>query len=1690
MMDHSPEDLPKHDHLRPSRQCKMTGRFFFILAIILAAIMSGPSLVVPKPSAAASVLLLNSYHKGLAWTDKVTLGVETVLSDQDIFVEYMDTKRHSDDLYLTLLRNLFYNKYQATRPDVVISSDDHALSFLLDNRDFLFPGTPIVFCGVNDYSDQLLAGQEKITGVVEAFDIRQTVEMALGLHPSADKMIIVNDTTKTGKANKRVILRLLPDFSERVEFEFLEALSMPALLDRIEKLPSQNLVLLMSFNRDASGQGFNYDTSIGLIAEKCRVPIYGVWDFYLGQGIVGGKLTSGKAQGETAAAIARKIIQGKPADKIPVVTQSPNRWMFDYHQLRRFNIDESRLPPGSEIINRPQSIYGKYKAVIWSMLVTLAALTLLSLFLMTNIQQRKKAENDLLVSQQFIMGITGNVPGVVYQFYATPDGHFGLRYVSEKAVTIFGLDPNPATFFDDFYRSIPPEARQAFLDSINAAVEHFTPWHYEGRFVRPDSDSTIWFSGDSVPHRDGDTIVFDGVLMDITRAKATEEKLRRSERQMSQIVNFLPDPMYVIDQNGRVIVWNQAMEELSGITADAMLGKGDYVYAIPFYGERRPVMIDLVGHWNQVIADTYRDVKRQGDRLFSETMLPLRILGGRYFKNTAGPLYDENGAIVGAIEIIHDITERRTAENALRALHATTQKNLEFIKALLSAIPTPVFYKDVEGRYQGCNRAFSEMMGVTEDALRGKTVQELWPGDKADVYHQKDLELMHNPSRQEYEFRVVDKSGCERDVIFAKDVFRDDKGNLAGIVGAFTDISAIRAAEVKMQLMEHVVQNSPVVLFRWRAETGWPVVFVSDKVSQFGYAPEDLLSGKIPFAALVHPDDLERVTREVMIHSQQGDLDFTQEYRIRTPQGEVRWIDDRTVVERDAQGQITHYQGIVLDITDRKKAEDESKRNERMLRQIMDIVPSMIFVKNDQGRFLMANQAVAESYGMGVEDLVGRLQADLHPNREQVERYLADDRRAIQSGQPLFVQEEPYQDHNGATRWLDVIKVPCDIEDFGEPAIVGLATDITERRETEARLQESEKRYRTMFENTGTGTVLSEADMTLRMVNREFAQMVGYARGEIEGKMNWTDVVAPEDVELLKADHFARREDPFNTPTQYECRLIDRTGRIKPMLLKVRRIPGTQTSIGSFLDISDRKQTEEALLAANRILRLVLDTIPVRVFWKDTACRYLGCNQPFAEDAGFSDPEELISRDDYAFAWCNQAPSYRRDDRAVMATGQPRLNFEEKQTTPDGKTLWLQTSKVPMRDGKDNIIGMLGCYQDVTERKRAHEELQRLRNYLSNIINSMPSVLIGVDTEMRVTQWNQQAEQYTGLSFEKARSQLLATAFPLLVGEMDRIRSAIRDRQVLRNPKIPRQEQGNTRFEDITIFPLAANGMAGAVIRLDDVTEQVRMEEMMIQNEKMLSVGGLAAGMAHEINNPLAGILQNTAVLENRLFGDLPANHKAAEEAGISLTALRQYLELRNLPTMLENIRASGNRAAAIVRNMLSFVRKSDRVVSSHDLRTLLDQTIELAQTDYDMKKHYDFKQIQIVREYDETVPPVLCESGKIQQVFLNILKNGAEAMAEETDKETSPRFILRVKDDRMWVRVEIEDNGPGMEETTRRRIFEPFFTTKSVGKGTGLGLSVSYFIIAENHGGKMDVQVVDGGGTRFIIQLPKTGKS
>jgi PAS domain S-box-containing protein len=390
----------------------------------------------------------------------------------------------------------------------------------------------------------------------------------------------------------------------------------------------------------------------------------------------------------------------------------------------------------------------------------------------------------------------------------------------------------------------------------------------------------------------------------------------------------------------------------------------------------------------------------------------------------------------------------------------------------------------------------------------------------------------------------------------------------------------------------------------------------------------------------------------------------------------------------------------------------------------------------------------------------------------------------------------------------------------------------------------------------------------------------------------------------------------------------------------------------------------------------------------------------------------------------------------------------------------------------------------------SYADLKTAQSLVSNIIDSMPSVLVGVDSQGIVTQWNQKAEQATGISPEKARSRALDSVFPNLAHDMDRIRASIRDRRVLRNSKVRREYINETRYEDVTIYPLVANGVEGAVIRVDDVTDQVLMEEMVIQSEKMLSVGGLAAGMAHEINNPLAGMMQTAQVMGRRLTArlDIRANREAAQAAGTTIEAIEQFMAARGIHRMLQAITESGVRVSKIVNNMLSFARKDGTKISSHDLTEIIDKTIELAATDYDLKKTYDFKRIKIIKTYRCDLSAIPCQASKIQQVVLNILINGAQAMQGVRTRD--PQFTIRtyVDTDRGMACIEIEDNGPGMDERTRKHIFDPFFTTKPVGVGTGLGLSVSYFIITENHNGEMAVESSLGTGAKFVIRIPLTG--
>ncbi|WP_319577317.1 PAS domain S-box protein [uncultured Desulfobacter sp.] len=520
-------------------------------------------------------------------------------------------------------------------------------------------------------------------------------------------------------------------------------------------------------------------------------------------------------------------------------------------------------------------------------------------------------------------------------------------------------------------------------------------------------------------------------------------------------------------------------------------------------------------------------------------------------------------------------------------------------------------------------------------------------------------------------------------------------------------------------------------------------------------------------------------------------------------------------------------------------------------------------------------------------------------------------------------------------------------------------------------------------------------------------------------------------------------------------------------------------------EVKERKKAEEKQKRTTNFIRALLDAVPTPVFYKDKEGRYQGCNNAFSTFMGLTPDDIRGKRVDELWPG-DQAAVYHQKDLELMQNSRHQI-YEFKVTDKNGEAKPVIFAKDVFRDEKGTVAGIIGAFSDISELKQTQEEIRRLRNYLSNIIDSMPSILIGVDNETRITHWNLRARKITRISEEVAKGQSLEKIFPQLENWTEYVQKAIESQQVYHHSRSTRQEKDRVVYEDITIYPLVTDGVGGAVIRIDDVTERVKMEEMMTETEKMLSVGGLAAGIAHEINNPLAGMMQSAYVMKSRLESkNMPANLQVAEKLGIKMEDIWAFMDKRDIFRMIDAINDSGSRAAEIVNTMLSFARKSNAGdMSSHYPNTLMDEILELAAADYDLKKKYDFKSIEIIKQYDEKLPMLLCEGARIQQVLLNILRNGAQAM--HTAKTKFPRFIIRIYkvEESEMICMEIEDNGPGMDEETRSKVFDPFFTTKPVGIGTGLGLSVSYFIITKNHKGKIDVISEPGNGATFIIRLP-----
>lgn len=518
-----------------------------------------------------------------------------------------------------------------------------------------------------------------------------------------------------------------------------------------------------------------------------------------------------------------------------------------------------------------------------------------------------------------------------------------------------------------------------------------------------------------------------------------------------------------------------------------------------------------------------------------------------------------------------------------------------------------------------------------------------------------------------------------------------------------------------------------------------------------------------------------------------------------------------------------------------------------------------------------------------------------------------------------------------------------------------------------------------------------------------------------------------------------------------------------------------------------RRRSERALMQERDHSANIIERTPAVIcgVGPDGETRFIN---PFAEMVTGYKEEEIIGKNWWETFYPDEAyeqvETLFREMRGVDVSG-----YEMTLVTRDGGERTIVWTSMNHFDSGGKLVEVIGFGDDVTERRMAEQTLRdKEARYRLLFEAAHDGILILKDG--RFVDCNKRCEQLFGANRKyiighepKAFSPKRQLGGILSSAKAEELIRAAEDGTPTVFEWRHRRADESLFDAEVSLSSFAVDGdqYVQAIVR--DVTEARRSREFHVQNEKMMSLGGLAAGMAHEINNPLGAILQSVQNIERRLTAGLPGNAAAADRFGVSLEGLEAYLEDRGIDRMLTGIREAGARAADIVRNMLDFSKSGSVEKEQCDLAQCMENAIKMLERDFGD----ELRSVNIQHEFEKDLSCVMGHSAELKQVFMHLIRNGVQAVLEGPVDGPGPEVHVRIRGEDGFAVVEVEDNGPGIPEGEVRRLFEPFYTTREPGEGTGLGLSLAYFIVTQNHGGEFEAgNVPKGRGARFTVRLPK----
>ena len=458
--------------------------------------------------------------------------------------------------------------------DVVIGVDNQALEFLTENRTELFAGVPIVFCSVDDYTEDMLKGEPDITGVTGELDFEGTIRLARRLHPEMNHLVILaNRSLSVESAAYAVLEELIREkFRDQIEIEYWEDPKLFEVLERSGSFPPDTAVFDMAFLADEAGRPLSLPASTRRASEALSLPIYSCWETLLGNGIVGGVISGGFQQGEAAGELALSILRGADPDSLPVVREGTNRPMFDYEQLKRFRIPEKRLPENSIVINKPSSLYARYRSVLWAFFTVVAALLVLLILSWLYIASQQRLRRRIQRSEERLSLALAATNSGIWEYYPkTKEAFYDTRWFTMLGYEPGSLPPEYKSWADLLH----PEDRQRTEQTVHRYVVEGQDYTIEFR-MRTRNGEWCWISSSGkIVERDsaGSALRIVGTHVDITERKRIRAELEQSYQTLERRVRERTKELAVLNSVAAVVSRSldlgEIMESALGKTMEA-----------------------------------------------------------------------------------------------------------------------------------------------------------------------------------------------------------------------------------------------------------------------------------------------------------------------------------------------------------------------------------------------------------------------------------------------------------------------------------------------------------------------------------------------------------------------------------------------------------------------------------------------------------------------------------------------------------------------------------------------------------------------------------------------------------------------------------------------------------------------------------------------------------------------------------------------------------------------------------------------------------------------------------------------------------------------------------------------------------------------------------------------------------------